>query len=99
MLLVRHIIASSANHSRAVFSPRATVLNTLYATAMLQFELWLCPEQEPDPRHPWHATKNLLSKATFCMITSKRMNTYYTGKHASRQIFGDKESGGRVRSR
>src|SRR5260370_27527178 len=23
-------------------------------------------------------------KAIFCMITSKRMNTYYTGKHASR---------------
>jgi hypothetical protein len=37
MLLVRHIIASSANHSRAVFSPHAT-LNTLYATAMLQQE-------------------------------------------------------------
>jgi len=29
-------------------------------------------------------TKHLLSKATFCMITSKRMNSYYTGKHASR---------------
>src|SRR5437870_8580378 len=29
-------------------------------------------------------TKHLLSKATFFMITSKRMNTYYTGKHASR---------------
>jgi SAM-dependent methyltransferase len=67
MLLVRHIIASSANHCRAVFSPHATALNTLYATVML-----------------WHATKRLLSKATFCMITGKRMNTYYTGKHASR---------------
>jgi hypothetical protein len=39
MLLVRHVIASSANHSRAVFSPHATVLNTLYATAMLQQEV------------------------------------------------------------
>ena len=90
MLLVRHIIASSANHCHAVFSPRATVLNTLYAMALQQevlceqhashphmelgrgrvilrdvmrrlFELWLCPEQEPDPRRPWHATKRLLS--------------------------------------
>ena len=36
MLLVHHVIASSGNHSRAVFSPQAPVLNTLYATAMLQ---------------------------------------------------------------
>jgi len=36
--------------------------------------------------HLWHCHKALAkqSKATFCMITSKRMNTYYTGKHASR---------------
>src|SRR5258708_40073059 len=39
MLLVRHIIASSANHCRAVLSPHATVLNTLYATLMLQQEV------------------------------------------------------------
>ena len=36
MLLVRTVIASSVNHGRAVFSPYATILNTLYATAMLQ---------------------------------------------------------------
>jgi len=36
MLLVRPVIASSVNHVRAVFSPHATLLNTLYATAMLQ---------------------------------------------------------------
>ncbi len=36
MLLVRPVIASSANHSRAVFSPHVTVLNTLYAMAMQQ---------------------------------------------------------------
>jgi hypothetical protein len=39
MLLVRPVIASSANHSRAVFSPHAPVLNTLYATAMQQQEV------------------------------------------------------------
>ena len=39
MLLVRPVIASSANHVRAVFSPYATVLYILYATAMLQQEV------------------------------------------------------------
>jgi hypothetical protein len=39
MLLVRPVIASSANHSCTVFSPHATVLNTVYATAMLQQEV------------------------------------------------------------
>ena len=39
MLLVRPVNASSANHVRAVFSPYATVLNILYATAMLQQEV------------------------------------------------------------
>jgi hypothetical protein len=39
MLLVRPVNASSANHSRAVFSLHAPVLNTLYATAMLQQEV------------------------------------------------------------
>ncbi len=39
MLLVRPVIASSANHVRAVFSLHATILNTLYATAMLQQEV------------------------------------------------------------
>ena len=42
MLLVRPVIASSVNHVRAVFSPHAThatILNTLYATAMLQQEV------------------------------------------------------------
>jgi hypothetical protein len=39
MLLVRPVIASSANHNRAVFSQHATVLNTLYATAMLHQEV------------------------------------------------------------
>lgn len=39
MLLVRPVIASSANHVRAAFSPHATVLNTLYATEMLQQEV------------------------------------------------------------
>jgi len=39
MLLVRHVIASSANHSRAVLSPHATELNTLYNTSMLQQEV------------------------------------------------------------
>ncbi len=33
MLLVRPVIASSGNHSRAVFFPHVTVLNTLYAKA------------------------------------------------------------------
>jgi hypothetical protein len=32
MLLVYPAIGSSANHNRAVFSPLATLLNTLYAT-------------------------------------------------------------------
>ena len=39
MLLVRPVIASSTNHSRAVFFPHVTVLNTLYATAMLEQEV------------------------------------------------------------
>ena len=39
MLLVRPVIASSVNHVRAVFSPHATLLNTLYATARLQHEV------------------------------------------------------------
>jgi hypothetical protein len=39
MLLARPVIAFSGNHVRAVFSPHATVLNTLYATAMLQQEV------------------------------------------------------------
>ena len=39
MLLVRPVIASSVNHVRAVFSPHATLLNILYATAMLQQEV------------------------------------------------------------
>jgi hypothetical protein len=39
MLLVRPVIASSANHVRAVFSPYAKVLNILYATAMQQQEV------------------------------------------------------------
>ncbi len=39
MLLVRPVIVSSVNHVRAVFSPQATLLNTLYATAMLQHEV------------------------------------------------------------
>ncbi len=39
MLLVRPVIASSVNHVRAVFSPQATLLNTLYATPMLQQEV------------------------------------------------------------
>jgi hypothetical protein len=39
MLLVRPVIASSVNHVRAVFSPHATLLNTLDATAMLQQKL------------------------------------------------------------
>ena len=39
MLLVRPVMASSVNHVRAVFSPHATLLNTLYATAMLQQEV------------------------------------------------------------
>ena len=38
MLLARPVIAFSGNHVRAVFSPHATVLNTLYATAVLQQE-------------------------------------------------------------
>jgi hypothetical protein len=36
MLLVRPVNASSGNHVRAVFSPHLTVLNTVYAMAMLQ---------------------------------------------------------------
>jgi hypothetical protein len=39
MLLVRPVIASSVNHVCAVFSPHATLLHTLYATAMLQQEV------------------------------------------------------------
>ena len=39
MLLVGPVMTSSANHSRAVFFPHATLLNTLYATAMLQQEV------------------------------------------------------------
>jgi len=39
MLLVRPVIASSVNHVRAVFSPQATLLHTLYATARLQQEV------------------------------------------------------------
>ncbi len=39
MLLVRPVTASSVNHVRAVFSPHVTVLNILYATAMLQQEV------------------------------------------------------------
>ena len=39
MLLVRPVIASSVNHVRAVFSPQATLLNTLYNTSMLQQEV------------------------------------------------------------
>jgi hypothetical protein len=39
MLLVRPVISSSVNHVRAVFSPHATLLNTLYTTAMLQQEV------------------------------------------------------------
>ncbi len=39
MLLVRPVIASPVNHVRAAFSPHATLLNILYATAMLQQEV------------------------------------------------------------
>ena len=39
MLLVRPVNASSVNHLRAVFSPHATLLNTLYTMAMLQQEV------------------------------------------------------------
>ena len=39
MLLVRPVITSSVNHVRAVFSPQATLLNTLYNTSMLQQEV------------------------------------------------------------
>ncbi len=39
MLLVRPVIASSVNHVRAVFSPQATLLHTLYATVRLQHEV------------------------------------------------------------
>ena len=39
MLLVCPVIASSGNHSSAVFFPHVTVLYTLYATAMLQQEV------------------------------------------------------------
>jgi len=39
MLLVRPVIASSVNHVRAVFSPQATLVHTLYATVMLQQEV------------------------------------------------------------
>ena len=39
MLLVRPVNASSVNHVRAVFSPHATLLNTLYTMAMLQQEV------------------------------------------------------------
>jgi len=39
MLLVRPVIVSSVNHVRAVFSPQATLLNTLYTTAMQQQEV------------------------------------------------------------
>ena len=39
MLLVRPVIASSVNHLCAVFSPQATLVHTLYPTAMLQQEV------------------------------------------------------------
>jgi hypothetical protein len=39
MLPVRPVIASSANYVPAVFSPHTTLLNTLYAKAMLQQEV------------------------------------------------------------
>jgi hypothetical protein len=34
MLLVRPVIASSVNHVRAFFSPHATLVKTLYTSAM-----------------------------------------------------------------
>jgi hypothetical protein len=39
IVLIRPVIASSANHFRAVFSPHATLLNTLYAMGILQQEI------------------------------------------------------------
>jgi hypothetical protein len=48
MHLVRQVIASSANRSRAVFSPHEPVLNILYATTMLQQE-FPCDQRAPHP--------------------------------------------------